>query len=261
MARYNVIGYNNQVIGEVDAVDSVEAWSKAGKKFENILDVRQVEGSTGGETITPEKISWGELIEKEREASAYLDKKSIRTACQYYRKLFGTNEAGEITDLTEAERNAPNILYVVTEKAIISTPISEESLEKAKTAGQILAVIPFAGEAEYPWAIIKAAEIVNVKLGAVTLADVVDISYADKTEIKKFITRLKKSSSEVELKARGEELQNLIGQYEERENDTENDELREKFQSIVEALENGQQALEKGDKESAISEVEEALFQ
>ena len=37
--------------------------------------------------------------------------------------------------------------------------------------------------------------------------------------------------------------------------------LKEKFQSIVEALENGRQGLEKGDKESAISEIGEALFQ
>lgn len=259
MARFNVIGYNNQIIGVVDAVDSVEAWSNASKMFDNILDVRQVEAPTEGETT--KEISRLELFDKEQEANAYLGKKGIRTACQYYRRLFGTDKDGKMIDLTEAERNAPNILYVGTKKAVISTPITEEYLEKAKQSGQLLAEIPFAGESEYPWAIIKAAEIVKAKLGIVTLADVVDISYADKGEIKKLITRLKKSNTEAELKARGEELQDIINQYEERANDTENDDLQEKFQSIVEALENGQQALEKGDKESAISEIEEALFQ
>jgi len=211
--------------------------------------------------MTTEKINLRELFDKEREASAYLDKKNIRTACQHYRRLFGTNDDGKITDLSEAERNEPNILYVATKKAFISTPVSEEYLEKAKQAGQLLAEVPFAGENGDSWAIIKAAEIVKAKLGAVTLSDVVDIPYADKGEIKKLITRLKKSNTETELKARGEELQDLISQYEDRGNDTESDDLQEKFQSIVEALENAQQELEKGDKESAISETEEALFQ
>lgn len=42
MAKFNVIGYDNQIIGEVDAADAVDAWSKAGKKFSNVLDVRQI---------------------------------------------------------------------------------------------------------------------------------------------------------------------------------------------------------------------------
>ena len=40
MAKYYVFDYNDQIIGEVDAVDAVEAWSKAGKDFDNILDIR-----------------------------------------------------------------------------------------------------------------------------------------------------------------------------------------------------------------------------
>lgn len=40
--KYNVIGYSNEVLGEVEANDNVEAWSEAGKRFENILDVREV---------------------------------------------------------------------------------------------------------------------------------------------------------------------------------------------------------------------------
>lgn len=41
---YNVYGYNNQVMGEVDAIDAVDAWDKAREKFDKILDVRKVEG-------------------------------------------------------------------------------------------------------------------------------------------------------------------------------------------------------------------------
>ena len=213
-----------------------------------------------------EQIRQQKPFRKEREANAYLDKKGVRIACQYYLRLFKVNEAGELVDLEGTERSAPNILYVSIRKAMISTPVDNKfggirRLEETRAAGQILAEIPFAGEDGYSFAIIKAAEIVRAKLGTVTLADVVDISYADKGEIKKLITRLKKSRTEAELKARGEELQDLIDQYEERGNDTENDELQEKFQAISEALENGQQELEEGDKESAITEIEEALFQ
>lgn len=42
MAKFNVIGYDNQGLGQVEASDAVEAWSKAGKKFDHILDIRQV---------------------------------------------------------------------------------------------------------------------------------------------------------------------------------------------------------------------------
>lgn len=41
MVKFNVIGYDNQKLGEVEAVDVVDAWSKAGEKFENILDIRE----------------------------------------------------------------------------------------------------------------------------------------------------------------------------------------------------------------------------
>ena len=40
---YNVIDYSNQIIGQVEAGDTVEAWSEAGKKFEKVLDVRPTE--------------------------------------------------------------------------------------------------------------------------------------------------------------------------------------------------------------------------
>ena len=49
MLKWNVIGYEGEVIGEVGAIDAVEAWSEANKKFDEILDVRQVEVDKGRE--------------------------------------------------------------------------------------------------------------------------------------------------------------------------------------------------------------------
>lgn len=51
MGKYNVIGYTNQIIGQVEASDAVEAWSKAGKEFDgqNILDIRPTIEKTGEE--------------------------------------------------------------------------------------------------------------------------------------------------------------------------------------------------------------------
>ena len=216
--------------------------------------------------MTSEKMSRIELFHKREEASAYLDKKGVRMACLHHRRIFGRTEDGGITDLTEVERNEPNVLYVLAKKSFVSTPVDNkfgglEGLEKARADGQLLAEIPFAGESGWDSALLKAAEIVKANLGAVTLSDVVDVSYADKSEIKKLITRLKKSTRPDELSARAEELQDIISQYKDRLSDTEREDLQEKLQSIVEALENGQQELEKGDKESAVSEIEEALFQ
>lgn len=37
---YNIIGYDNQVIGQVEASNQVEAWEGAGKMYNNVLDVR-----------------------------------------------------------------------------------------------------------------------------------------------------------------------------------------------------------------------------
>ena len=45
--KFDVIGYSNEVMGEVEANDVVEAWSKAGEKFSNILDVREVKIAKG----------------------------------------------------------------------------------------------------------------------------------------------------------------------------------------------------------------------
>lgn len=39
---YDVIGYDNQIVGQVDARDSIEAWAKAGMEYGGVLDVRLV---------------------------------------------------------------------------------------------------------------------------------------------------------------------------------------------------------------------------
>lgn len=39
--QYNVYNYSNQLLGQVEARDAVEAWSEAAKRYENILDVRE----------------------------------------------------------------------------------------------------------------------------------------------------------------------------------------------------------------------------
>lgn len=37
---YDIIDYDNQVIGQVDARDSIEAWAKARMEYGGVLDVR-----------------------------------------------------------------------------------------------------------------------------------------------------------------------------------------------------------------------------
>lgn len=39
---YDIIDYDNQVIGQVDARDSIEAWAKARMEYGHVLDVRPV---------------------------------------------------------------------------------------------------------------------------------------------------------------------------------------------------------------------------
>ena len=188
-----------------------------------------------------------ELLNLQRDATSFLDKKGIRTAVARHQSL--------------ESNDSPNILYLTPKGVYLETPVNEHQdlLEKARASGWVIE-IPVDGNRDYSFALIRGARAVKAKLGAVTLADVIPIPYADKGEVKKFITRLKKSKAEAELTARGEELQDLINQYEQRENDTENDTLQEKFESIREALENCQQELEKGFSDNAINEVEEALY-
>ena len=64
--KYNVIGYSNEILGEVEANDSIEAWSKAGERFNNVLDVRQIK-PTKGET---EGFLYGRKLRKKVLASS-----------------------------------------------------------------------------------------------------------------------------------------------------------------------------------------------
>lgn len=41
--KYSVIGYDNQVLGQVDAANQMEAWEEAGKMYNQVLDVRPAE--------------------------------------------------------------------------------------------------------------------------------------------------------------------------------------------------------------------------
>lgn len=43
---YDVIDYDNQILGQVDARDSIEAWAKAKNEYGHILDVRLATAST-----------------------------------------------------------------------------------------------------------------------------------------------------------------------------------------------------------------------
>lgn len=205
----------------------------------DIINTRE-EAVKVGMTIT-------ELLNLQREAYKYLDKKGIVTACARHKRLDNDD--------------SPNILYLTPKGCYLVTPVNEHQgqLEKARLSGWVIEV-PVDGDRDYPFALIRGARTVKAKLGNVSLSDVTPIPYADKGEIKKLITRLKKSKTDAELKARGEELEDLVNQYENRENDTESDTLQEKFQSIREALENGQQEIERGNTDEAISEIEESLY-
>ena len=39
---FNIINYSGVIIGQVEASDAIEAWKEAGRKYESILDVREV---------------------------------------------------------------------------------------------------------------------------------------------------------------------------------------------------------------------------
>lgn len=54
--KYNVIGYSNEVLGEVEADGNVEAWSKAGNEYSNILDVREMEPAEAVPKVTVEAL-------------------------------------------------------------------------------------------------------------------------------------------------------------------------------------------------------------
>lgn len=48
---YDIIGYGQQVLGQVEAKDAIEAWSKAGKQFAKVLNIRPAVERIGEESF------------------------------------------------------------------------------------------------------------------------------------------------------------------------------------------------------------------
>lgn len=196
-----------------------------------------------------------------RKAGDYLAKKGIRTALQHSLRLFNLNQDGNLEDIPAEQQHKPNVLYVLAKQSKKGTPMSDADVQQAKEDGTLLAEIPFTdGIDDHMLAICKAAEIVKAKLGNVTLSDVVAIPEATRPEIRKLKTRLSKSSTTVDLDARKDELAMLISLYEEKENDTEREDLAEQYQSIREYLEDAQNSLEQDNKEDALSYLDDAIM-
>lgn len=75
MTKYIVIGYSDQVIGEVDALDSVDAWSKARERFVDILDVR----------VGEQWISKTEYENWEKKANLYSDREDWEEEVRHFK--------------------------------------------------------------------------------------------------------------------------------------------------------------------------------
>lgn len=195
------------------------------------------------------------------EAYKHLDRKGIKTVCAQYMRMFGEDKDGKL--IGNVSEGVSNTLYVAKKGAYIATPVAlrPDLLEYVKAKGLLIAEIPFVGHSGHDDAIMQAYNLVKKQMGQVTLSDPVDISYADKDEIRKLKTRLGKSSSKAELEARAVELEQLISGYEDRQADTEREDLEDKFQSILDCLEDCQRALEDNDTEAAVLALEEALYQ
>ena len=90
---FNVIGYNNEVIGQVFADNIVEAWDEALKMYINVLDVRPVV-QLGGSlpwAIEKSKEIYDMPISKEEK---YLEWASLITD-SYYKGLLTEQEKDE----------------------------------------------------------------------------------------------------------------------------------------------------------------------
>ena len=182
------------------------------------------------------------------EAMDYLKKKGIEMCCARQMEL-GDQE--------------PNVLYIGKPKSWLNCATGDSDyIAKAKAEGKLVAEIPFVGN-HLGWnvAIIQAAEVVKAQMGQVRLSDPVDIPYADKGQVAKLITRLKRSTTKEELEARAEELQALSDLYEGKESDTERDDLADKYQAICNLLEDAQEELGSGNKEAAISTLEDVKYE
>lgn len=179
-------------------------------------------------------------------AQVYLRRKGIDTFCAEYLDL---NEQGKT-----------NTMYA-TKGIRAATPADPDNLQKLRDEGAIMVEVPFAGMTDFDRALLEVAEAIKKKQGQVTLADPVPIEYADKGEIRKLITRTKKSTTLEELAARATELQAIVDGYEERQADTEREDLEEKYQAILDHLDSARQDFEDGKPEAAISSLEDATYE
>jgi predicted transcriptional regulator of viral defense system len=109
--------------------------------------------------------------------------------------------------------------------------------------------------------IIRIADIVKQRLGAVSLSDVHDISEVDKDEIRLFLTRLKKSRIPAEVEARKTEIESLIRGYEDKRSEAEGGYLQEKYQNIADSLQSVASELDAGNITEAVRQTEESLFE
>lgn len=111
---FNVIGYSNQLIGQVEASDAVEAWGKAGKEFENILDVREVEATSevpGEGRFTPET-TWAleDITIDTRREPGEIRKVTGLTQIEDALREWTMREPGDIRKLTRLTRANPEYL-------------------------------------------------------------------------------------------------------------------------------------------------------
>ena len=182
-----------------------------------------------------------------RDADAYLKRKGIHL--------------GMDRGLSLEEWDKPNTFYASRDLRVGAIADDHSLLDTLRQEGKILAEVPFANDGEFNDALIKLADAVKTIEGQVTLADPVHIPYADKGELRKLKTRISKSTTPQELAARGKEAEQLTSLYEERENDTERDDLVDKYQAISSDLEAVQHDLESGNSEAAIWSLDDALVQ
>ena len=189
-------------------------------------------------------------ITEYKQANDFLNRKHIQIAYQV-----------KIT-LENMGTDFDNIMYVAKKDSyrFFITPTTEDMITRLKAENLLIAEIPFKGFGQdFNRALIEAANAVKTKLGDVSLADVTDIEEASKDEILKLKTRLGKSKMGTELDARKSELETIIGLYEDKESDTEREDLAEHWANIRECLEEAQNSLEQDEQQEAIDELEDAL--
>lgn len=191
------------------------------------------------------------IITDYRQANDFLNKKHIRI--EYRFKLTLENMGVDFD----------NIMYIAKKEAwtTLITPVTDAMVEATKAKGLFIAEIPFKGFGyDFNRALIEAANTTRERLGNISLSDIADIEEASKGEIRKLKTRLQKSKTPAELEARKAEFEALISAYEDKESDTERDDLVEHWANIREYLEEAQNNLEYNNLEEAITNLEDSIY-